>query len=178
MGWWIMAALIVLGALTPVRLDVRILVTEKPRWQVRAALWGRPLPVLDSARLPRPTHPRPKLPPAKTLLAALRASGAARETLAQRIHLRVMVCGRINAADAARAALVSGLLNSLVASLPLAWKKQLRVQVLPNFGGGATRFQLRGIAAFRLGTIIAGTVALAAALARARHNAHAMKEAA
>ena len=105
----------------------------------------------------------------KLLLDSLRRADRARRFLLRHTRLSALdALLLLRTGDAAHSALLAGTLSG-VARLPTAWRRSVRIRVLPEFFRAHSTIQARCIIRLRLGTIILTAMMLLAATLRQRH---------
>lgn len=94
----------------------------------------------------------------------------ARRFLLSHIHLEALdALLFLRTEDAARSALICGAAQGMLACIPSRYRKNMRIQVLPEFFRSHSSVRARCIIRFRLGTIILTAGMLLAAYIREQH---------
>ena len=109
---------------------------------------------------------------ADRLFGELRSCRMARRYLMRHIRLDALDAAlRIHSADAARTALLTGLVRGVALLLPPEMRQQVRLRVMPEFFRDRSNLQARCILRFRLGTIFITSGMLLASIAAQRVHA-------
>ncbi len=105
---------------------------------------------------PRPISPvAMKDTPADLLMQTLTRADKARRFLLRHIRLTCLdglLCLRLQ--DAARCALLSGAMQGATAFVPLKWREQVHLRIVPDFFRDSSTLQIRCILSVRLGTLV------------------------
>lgn len=128
--------------------------------------------VLQDSHGQHPVHPaRIRESRGSILFGALQRADRARRYLLRRIRLDSLdALLLLRTGDAARSALLSGAVQSVLSCIPAARRRQVRIRVLPEFFREHATLQARCIIRLRLGTLLLTGLMLLAAAFRERQQ--------
>ena len=151
MMFWAVVAFLLVVCLLPVTFQFDMTHGEDSRWRVMIRCWliHKELQGKETKDKNGQAHSRRRYLPA-----LLQTDKRAIRYLLARIHLQLNVQAFLQTGDAAQSALFVGALRTLCACIPSLHRKELRIQLLPEFFREYSTINLRCMFCMKLGTLI------------------------